>query len=250
MPTMSPNPLRSWGMGAFMLLIYLMGAGAGICMWTIATTKTLFDWQTLIGALAALLAAFIGAAFIQRQIRTAWLIEEDKRVRKLLAARSVLPVALSALADHATECGKRLRRLLTNTGSPPNANLLRFPPIPTELIPLFKEIIENAPVQETISFRTVVSELQVLSANLKELRRPSDLAPLNLCSYATRCAHLHALSDMLFPYARFEHDDPARAPGVEDLEKALLFFGFHKEQPDAEPAYRLVARRVETLASR
>ncbi|MFC5422353.1 hypothetical protein ACFPOB_22555 [Bosea eneae] len=250
MPELTARTMRSWTTGGLVLLVYLMGVGIGVCTWTIATTKTLFDWQTLIGALTALLAAFIGAVFIHRQIRTAWLIEEDKRVRKLLAARSVLPVALSALTDYAIECGKRLRRLLTHTGSPPSANLLRFPPLPTELIPLFKEIVENAPAEHTVSFRAVVSELQVLNANLSGLRRPSDLAPLNLSSYAARCAYLHALSDMLFPYARFEHDHPARTPGLKELEKALLFFGFHKEHPDAEPAYRLVARRVEKLASR
>lgn len=253
-------------MGAFVLLVFLLGVGIGVCSWDIATASSLEKWQTMIGAFVALIAAFIGGGFLTKQIRMAWRIEEEKRRRKVLAARSVLPVALSALADYSMTCGTRLQELFWETyaaeqsrkdssakddGSE-NENAVSaasdgtkplFPPVPTELIPLFKEIIEHAPESETVSFRMVISDMQLLSANLRDITSCSIGMSPNLGSFAVYCAGLYARCDVLFPYARFESEDTSRTPSREDVSEALVFFGFHKEQPQTEAVFRQAAKR-------
>lgn len=239
----SPNPLRSAGVFAFVMLAYFMGVGVGIVMADVTTVGIVRDWQTLIGAFAALIAAIIGAWYLQKQIKTARAIEDEKRWRKVEAARSVLPEALSELAEYSRSCGKRLARIWDGPASPATAKAPPFPPFPSGLLPLFKEIVEHAPLERTQSFRSIIMELQVLNANLRGgFKRPSDR--LNAASYAARCAYLHALTDKLFPYARFEDDDPTRVPALKDVEKALLFFGFHKEIAEHDQVFRLAAKKL------
>lgn len=270
MPTVSPNALRSWGMGAFVLFAYLIGLGIGICMWNVVSERTLYDWQTLIGAGAALLAAIIGAFFIQRQISAAWKIEEEKRRRKVLATRAVLPVALSALVEYCLACGKTLEFLFwekhsaelrraagadeeSEEAAPPAvpaaaAKPLLFPNVPPELIPLFKDYIEHAPESQTLALRTIIRELQVLSANLRDEDAIGEELSLNMLSYAARAAVLHARAEKLFPYAREACGDATIPPTVADAKKALDFFGFDKDQEETLSAYRQVATYLSCSA--
>ncbi len=65
-------------------------------------------YQTLIAGLLALLGAWWTVRKLSEQIRQTAIIETDRRERRNLAARTVMPAALSALIDYATSCLKFL----------------------------------------------------------------------------------------------------------------------------------------------
>jgi hypothetical protein len=61
-------------------------------------------YQTLIGALVAVFAAFVGWGAVRAQMRQIARIEEEKLHRSNLAARSTMPLALDVVAEYAEEC--------------------------------------------------------------------------------------------------------------------------------------------------
>lgn len=173
----APN-LRSFGLGACVLLVYLMGCAAGISVSDEGLTVAwLNKWQTLVGAFVALIAAFIGAWFLNRQIGVAREIEREKRLRKRMAARSVTPIALSALVEYCLHCGDRLHilhGLVVKDGFIWSGLVTKdfFPAIPPDVITTFKEFIEHCEPEEAHSFRDIIASMQVLNANLRDLQQP------------------------------------------------------------------------------
>ena len=69
------------------------------------------QWQTIIAAMIALLAAFIAWKNTNRQIENANNLERQRQARKRAALRAVLPLALSSVADYAQKSAKFLRAL-------------------------------------------------------------------------------------------------------------------------------------------
>lgn len=270
MPELTARAMRSWAMGAYVLLVYIVGVIAGVCAWNKTIVEALEKWQTLIGAFAALIAAFIGALFIHRQIRAAWKIEEEKRRRKVLAARAVMPIALSALIDYCLACGKELETLFWNkynaeqecdtscddseeeaatAAAPALPKKSSFSKLPPELIPLLKEYIEHAPDTQTVAFRTIIRELQVLGANLRDEEEMRKALSPNMLSFAARAAVLHARAEKLFPYARKECGNATVPPTIIDAEKALIFFGFDRDQDETKSAFQLVPKHLRGLST-
>lgn len=70
--------------------------------------KILYDWQTLLAGALALCGALWTVKKIRDQIRQTEKITNDARKRDELAARSVLPLALSELANYALRCMRQI----------------------------------------------------------------------------------------------------------------------------------------------
>jgi len=107
--------------------------------------ETLKQWQTIIAAMIALLAAFMAWKNTNRQIENASNLERQRQARKRAALRAVLPLALSSVADYAQKSAKFLRALhglCIDETLPKDAKFAAPPPASSETISTLMELIE------------------------------------------------------------------------------------------------------------
>lgn len=168
------------------------------------------DWQTLLSALLALLAAWWTVSTIKQQIALDKEHHEDTLKRKELSARAQMPDALSALARFTEGC----MRYHDGRSQQP-------PPRATEAIATLKAAIEFIDVQPAQKTFELISFYQVHNARLFSRRRregPENAVRL----YET--ALLRHYVDWLFDYARNEaqvvQDEPTRQNLISSLRVA------------------------------
>ena len=135
----------AWTTGVLILVLY--GGLFLRSMLRDPTLKHLIEllvvWQTQTGAAIAVAAAFIGARAVIHQTKTTERIEADKKARRAVAIRAVLPLTLAELEDYATRSAEIYLRL-----SPEWERILfkveavRFPPIPEGLPGRMVDLIE------------------------------------------------------------------------------------------------------------
>jgi ABC-type nickel/cobalt efflux system permease component RcnA len=77
----------------------------GIC-WVVGVVD---HWQTLVTGIIALVGAWWTVRGIRSQIKQTIEFERDQHEREERAARSVLPMALSEIAQYAIDCIKLLK---------------------------------------------------------------------------------------------------------------------------------------------
>jgi hypothetical protein len=195
-----------------------------------AVLSVLRDWQTLAAGVLAILGAMFGGWVIWRQTNVV-----DRRVqatlnRQYAAARSVLPLALSALAEYSKDCASSLRLRISSHTSCNNA----LPTFDPKMIFMLRDVVESTEniVSERIS--TIISDVQILAARLRSLSDPNFLATkLSLEMYIANAAVIYSRCEDLFSYARRETDEtPAEFPRDERLDAALSVMGFN------DPKYR------------
>lgn len=163
--------------------------------------KILYDWQTLIGAILALIVAVVTIVVMNGQRRDE--IERHKQEterqhdadrRKKMAVRAAMPDALSSLSQYARECGERL------TG---RADALPDPPVQAmSTLQAAVEFIDDDAAKRTFE---LVSWYQVVSSRLA-----SGVPRTRNASYGEAIydlALMQAYVNSLFEYARNETDD-------------------------------------------
>lgn len=172
------------------------------------------DWQTLAGALLALLAALLHAWMVQRQIRSGERLAAEHRKRRAEACRAALPLSLAAIGRYCEEwapilsdCYKTLR---TQADSIPTATST-VPRLPSEVVTELRHLIEHSDSHPSRAAVSLLSHLQIVDSRLKTL-------VLGRHSFRTRhhvftlwhatdailhLAALHAETSELFNYARF-----------------------------------------------
>ena len=169
----------------------------------------IFDWQTLVGALLALGAAWWTIRVMRRQMKAEADRHDDAMRRKGMAARAQMPDALSELGAYVRGCAERL------TG---RAEAL--PAEPTAAITALKQVIEfiNDGAAER-SFE-LVSWYQVFRARMSH-----DIPHPERAEFADRLydvALMQAYVNSLYEYARNEEKNvDASDPSREEMENAL-----------------------------
>lgn len=200
--------------------------------------ETISEWQTLIGSLVAIGAAFVGGGYINRQIHQADRLEAERLRRRLLAARAVLPLALSTLSRYTRDCATELQRALgTMRGDTlGRSETLGFPPPPATAIASLTEVIEaSGDDRISLPVSDLLSRLQVQSARLAGLedRGPERIVTAReLRDHLLGTAEVEARVSSMYEYARRERDDIPPHLHRDDVPRSLGILGIYGERDE------------------
>lgn len=143
------SDVRFW-MSQGVILGFLAAGLLATILTGVLSNETFHKYQTFFGALVAVLGALATILILNLQINQADRHEEDRRERRSFASRSVMPTALSVLSEYANGCVRQLVRLHegAQVGEPitwpTNVAGRLFPEMPSEPIPVLKEVVENS----------------------------------------------------------------------------------------------------------
>ncbi len=159
------------------------------------------DWETLLTGGLAVLAAGVAIWATSKQDR-------DALRRKANAARSTLPLVLSAISDWARQTAASVDAVMpspSDTFVP--SSILRaaeWPGVPADHVQELKDIIEATDDEAVIArVSKMIGNIQVLSARLGGLSDPHLITgPGHLAGHIATAAIIHAQASSLFNYAR------------------------------------------------
>lgn len=173
----------------------------------------LYDWQTLVGSVLALISAIWAGRLVLSQIRQSDEQETKRRNQRFIAARSTLPLTLSAMSNYATDMAYRLKSFKQSVERDHLDGLLLDPvPPPAEAIAALERMIEATDdANVTKMLRKMLSEVQLLQSRSGELGRVNFGErigiPHNVDVYILQCATIYAQATALFDFARFATDE-------------------------------------------
>ncbi len=184
--------------------------------WIVTFSACLYDWQTLISGLLALLAALLASCLIQKQIRQTEKIHRVEVSRRHAAVRCVLPLALSGisrflqnLADSIAEEIERLDQALQADPDDPIVFMsmprARFDPleVPADQIAIIRDFVETLMRPGEIKHIAELSaQLQVLQARYNDFDFTQVCLADSLHALLLDVAVVGALNDSIFNYAR------------------------------------------------
>jgi hypothetical protein len=219
-----------------------------------ATEGPLERWQTMVTGLIALMAAFIGAYYVNKQTQLGEQHEQERNRRRFDAARAVLPFTLSALTSYAGQSGKLLRAIHRgprngNMIVGPLANLPELPALPQSSIAELRELIASAEVPLGELVAEILAEMQVQHVRLSELytemTNPSGNPTehvANVETFIIDAAVVYARSSALFDFARRETTELPSTLTAANVISALNLMRFY----DAlyEDVHSAVRRRM------
>lgn len=217
----------------------------------------LYRFQSLIAGIMALLGAGLTVHYIGKQIRQVDRLEEDRRGRRNLADRAMLPGALSQLCGYADRSVAFLRSIPVTikeghyeVGLPAKP----VPIIPSEVLIVFRSFIETGDGDASMSLARIMRHLQVLDARLRGLAQ--DEFPDNVSNVTAQPYLLAVIVDALelltrcnnaFGFARFETESIPADITLEMLSNAVWRYFL-----DSDEKYNglgaTIARRCEYLA--
>jgi hypothetical protein len=202
-------------------------------------------WQTLVAGILALLGAGLTVWLIHRQIKQANDFERDRHIREERAARIVLPVALSAIAQYAIDCIQLLKPFAPVTGKGPQVPVgMTAPRIPDGILEPMQASARYAdtPIAEEIG--GTVAWLQAQHSRLEGLieraagRFGKDIWNVEAIGAIMDAAELHARCGKLFPYSRGSTPDP-ELTFQKQLQTALFLAGIvDVDHPGLEAAIK------------
>lgn len=150
--------------GAALLAAYTIGWICGESKADSSIHDWLFKWQTMIAGLVAVAGAGIGAAFLHRQTRQDRELEDERRKRRLVATRAMLPLTLSALSEWIQAHGTLLKTLLelceeNDLPSERTRGAVPLPPLPVEFFEGLRNLIEYLPAPQNSSIAELLSQI-------------------------------------------------------------------------------------------
>lgn len=159
-------------------------------------------------------AAAISIVYLRKQIDATAVQESARRARRLMAARSRLPLQLSEVVEYASEAITLLKRILDaalagHRRFGPLAELQR-PVLPEQAILALSEIIENT---EHNGFANLlgdmISQMQVLNSRLRGFPGEARLLSASaLEAYLLNAAKIYGYAGSMYEYARREVEQP------------------------------------------
>jgi hypothetical protein len=202
-----------------------------------AILGTIDRYQTLIAGLLALLGAWWTVRRLSEQIRQTAIIETDRRERRNLAARTVMPAALSALVDYATACLKFLEQFGRDEYglvTPPPG--ISPPSVPSEAMLTLRECIQFGDYAVAEIIADMISKIQIQQARLVDILRfaaePGGIITQeNINTYTVDALEVIARASKLFPYARRDlNAEPLTPPTTDDIRRAARLRGIDEQR--------------------
>lgn len=183
-----------------------------ICHSIDCTITALYDWQTLVGSVIALGSAWYAGRLVLKQIGQSDAQETKRRQQRFTAARSTLPLTLSAMANYATDMSQRLKAFKLAVEQDHLQGLLLEPvPPPSDAISALERMIEATDdANVTKMLRKMLSEVQLLQSRSEELGRVNFGrvgVPQNVDVYILQCATIYAQASAIFDFARFATEE-------------------------------------------
>lgn len=229
--------------------------------------QKLTGWQTLLAGTLAILASVFAARAVVVQTASAELAEQKRldmaaaekelaTTRALVAARSVMPMSLNALAEYAEAVAEASMTVLDRSpGRRVRLTADRMPPLPhapSETVPSLQAFILAAPMEMGPYVADLLSDVQILSASVSSVWRRTlgDEGQIvfqdNYRDLIARAAVLHARIAELYPFARRDTEVVPSMPRHEDVHTALrLWRVFRETEGDIYDRADLFFRRVK-----
>jgi citrate lyase gamma subunit/uncharacterized membrane protein YidH (DUF202 family) len=222
---------------------------------TVVTSSTSFlnSWQTLIAGLLALGAAIWGWSLVNKQIAVTERHEYERWRTKEMAARSLLPLTLSAIIDYVEQISGILHTLYNSKQDeaiPRDARNITIPPVPNEIIISLQSFIE-ATKREDIAMliAKILQKIQIQGARLRSISDRNGannyihiVTATNIETYFVDAAIIYAIASSLFYYARFEKEQ-AETTSWDDVTRNLR--ALHCWEGTHQRVYENVQRRAE-----
>jgi len=221
--------------------------------WASNFSQCLYEWQGLEAGALALLAAWFGVKYVQRQIRQAQEHRADEISRRHNAARLTLPLALAAISDLVQKVADDVAAEFEKYGPDgfsktfdailEGAPRSKFDPLtlPTDVIHSFEEFVaslENA--KDIRHVAELMGSIQILLSRYNDFDLNGAGARLELVGLLLDAAKVKLLNDKIFNYARFVDNNSFGIVGVSSNSDAwdeihgksqsLVFF---RDSPDA-----------------
>ena len=205
-----------------------------------APTNLLYHYQTLVGGLLAIAGAVIGAIYINKQIKSAERLELARLASRREAARAVLPLTLSSVAEYATDAGRAMLALMAQCEGetlPPQVVMPTWPKLPTDAITSLKELAENSRPNETLFVSRLLSAIQIQNSRIRDLEKElsgnrRSTIKVNLESYLIDAGESYARATALFDYARREADHFPTQITWEGVRQGVWLISVHSPSPD------------------
>lgn len=223
-----------------------MDLGSNFMVW-------LHEWQTLAGALTALIAAGVGWRAINRQMQQSERQEGERVLRAYDAARAVLPLTLDQIGSYARKCADyAVRVLATNPGASIEQTSVEPPELPQLAVEEVRRLIEVCP-QPALRKRLgmLIAELQVQQARMTDSHdsiRPDSTTLVtrhNIIGQCLDALSVNAQAMTLFSFARFESDEFFDTISWDDLVQSSGFLLLYK--PGDEVLAELKRRKAAGL---
>lgn len=161
-------------------------------------------YQALLAGILATVAAYFTILNLREQIKQSREVEDDRRSRNEIAARSLLPIALDALSSYCSDCVSELISLHTPTATIPSIHVpsaFKIPDPPLDILNILQDNIKHGNKTEVHKMATLVALLQIHMARLRD------------SSYVTKSIYgrdqmiydslvLQSLIDKLYRYGR------------------------------------------------
>lgn len=195
--------------------------------------KTLYEWQTLLGAVLALGAALYTVREMRNQTRGDETRHENELLRKKLAARAQMPDALSELSEYVrASC----RHLVSGEDRPI---------APVAGTSTLKTVIEHIDTNEAEKTFDLVSWYQVQHARLMGSKTPQTIETAEMLYDA---ALLQAKIDRLFDYARNKPEEvrpekPSQEEMIGSLKSAVTVQVWARNTDDFMQVAEIINRR-------
>jgi hypothetical protein len=176
-----------------------------------AFIQGLYDWQSLVGAGLALLAALLGAVLLWRQIQSTERHEAERRRRRFAAARATLPMILDEIISYLELAMAWMTDTHAKLKANPPGQIGEVPQFPASVIGSLEKMIEASSVDGVAqACAEILSDLQTLRARMQSVPRASASRvglESELEGYMLQSAELHYRVGLLFPFARGRSDD-------------------------------------------
>jgi hypothetical protein len=176
--------------------------------WFSIPSVCLYDWQTLMTGIAAVVVGGLTVRYLKKQIDQAARVAQEERNARLTVARAKLMVPSSHLAEHARTCFDELKAFepaVTQHAGP--ANPVNIPHLPPNVEGALDALLGGTQDRNAIfAVSAVYGEQQVLGARASDMHLNPPAHAHSLDYYYMQPIIMHAVAMSLLTYARYEND--------------------------------------------
>lgn len=193
--------------------------------------KWINDWQNLIAAIIAIIAAGLAYRNATQQLIQNDRQERNRRSRKHASVRAMLPLALSQIMEYGQRSASALLDLTAQVQGPgfPRGSLTNQIPqqLPTETLAVLAEFIEYSDDIDASLAETMVAWIQIHDARVRGLVRDNDQAGTGIVTRIAiegsviDAASIYAAAAALFDYSRRRTSHPPTHVSWNDVRCAL-----------------------------